>query len=183
MSVEEAYRLISRALPYSEGAFYGSAHGIAIGAGLLYNGVKYPLFDTALTRYRTVRGPVYVVTHECDVEQENTRPFNDSVLVCPIISLEYFVEEWQGMPNFPGFLGDLARRRVTRTVFIPAVGVLAYGGILYLNRIISTHVSVFGDAEVGTIGAVSATGLREVDAAIGNLLFREKSDYLWGMRR
>lgn len=177
-----AYNLVSESLRYETGAFYGSCAGLSIGAGLLYANLRQPAFDAATARYKTVRGSAYVITHECDIHQGNNRPLNDSVLICPIIRFEEFVESYQGLPNLPAFLGELATRGVFRAVYIPSLPEdLPYGGVLYLNRITSTHLSVFDEAEVRCIGAVARIGLLEIDAALQNLLMREKSERLSGV--
>lgn len=69
---------------------------------------------------------------------------------------------------------------VFRAVYLPALSDIPYGGILYLNRITSTEVSAFDDPAGRCIGAVSVVGLREIDAALQNLLLREKADRLCG---
>ncbi len=183
MTLNEAYAIVNDNLPYQVGSFYGSRQGLALGAGLLYSNVRQPAFDNERRLFRTIRSAVYVVTHECDVEQENRRPFNDSVLICPIIRFDAFIESSQELSNLRGFLGDLANRRIFRALYVPGIDDAPYGGILYLNRISSTHVSSFSEDGVQCIGAVSHIGLREVDAALQNLLLREKSDLLTGMHR
>jgi hypothetical protein len=182
MTVDEARGVVLENLKYQPGAFYGSAQGLALGAGMFFSNLRQPAFDPDRRLYRTVRGLAYVVTHECDVSQANNRPFNDSVLICPLIRFERFVEEFQGMSNLGAFLGELATRDVFRAVYVPTLADAQYGAILYLNRITTTHVSAFEEEGVECVGAVSATGLREIDAALSNLLMRQKADRLWGMR-
>jgi hypothetical protein len=180
MTVDEAYSVVSTNLSYLPGAFYGSGHDLSLGAGMFFSNVRQPAFDSKTLLYKTVRGSVYVITHECDVAQSNPRPLNDSVLICPLIRFEDFVAEFQALPNLPAFLGELATRDVFRAVYIPSFYGIPYGAILYLNRMTSTHVSAFDESGVACIGAVSARGLREIDAALQNLLMREKADRLWG---
>ena len=147
---------------------------------MFFSNVRLPAFDSNALLYKTVRGLVYVVTHECDVSQDNRRPLNDSVLICPLIRFEEFVAEFNALPNLPAFLGELATRDVFRAIYVPSLREIPYGAILYLNRITSTHVSAFEESGVDCIGAVSTTGLREIDASLQNLLMREKADRLWG---
>jgi len=180
MTLDEAHGVVLDNLKYQPGAFYGSAEGLPIGAGLFYSNVRQPAFDLTSRRFKTVRGLAYVVTHECDISQANDRPFNDSVLICPLIRFDRFVEESQALPNLGAFLGELATRDVFRAVYVPSIADAHYGAILYLNRITSIHVTVLEEDGVECIGAVSATGLREIDAALSNLLMREKADKLWG---
>jgi len=180
MTVDDAYEVVSSNLSYEAGAFYGTTFGITLGAGLFYSNVRQPAFDKQSLLYKTVRGPAYVVTHECDVAQSNSRPLNDSVLICPLIPFEDFFAEFESLPNLPAFLGELATRDVYRAIFVPTVDGYPYGAILYLNRITSTDVGAFGENGVQCIAAVSTVGLREIDAALSNLLLREKADELSG---
>ncbi len=182
MTLDEAHDLVTTKLSYQPGSFYGSAYGLSLGAGLLYSNVRQPAFDHQRLLYRTVRGLAYVVTHECDVAESNNRPLNDSVLICPLIRFEDFVVEFESLPNLPAFLGELATRDVFRAVYIPTLTAIPYGAVLYLNRITSTNVHVFDETGVECVGAVSGVGLREIDAALQNLLLREKSEMLSGMR-
>jgi hypothetical protein len=181
MTVDDAYDVVCSNLSYEPGAFYGSTYGTTLGAGLFYSNLRQPAFDKATLRYKTVRAFAYVITHECDIAQSNARPLNDSVLTCPLIAFEHFVSEFQGLPNLPAFLGELATRDVFRAVYIPTIDrMMPYGAILYLNRIASTDISAFEEPGVECIGTVSTTGLREIDSALYNLLMREKADALTG---
>jgi hypothetical protein len=178
MTPEEAYEVVTSNLSYHPGTFYGSAYGITLGAGLLYSNVRQPAIDKTSLLYKTIRAFAYVITHECDVAQSNDRPLNDAVLICPLIRFEDFVEEFKSLPNLPAFLGMLATRGVFRALYIPTTDGMPYGAILYLNRIASTDVTAFNEPGVECIGAVSTIGLREIDAALSNLLMREKADRL-----
>jgi hypothetical protein len=180
MNVDEAYRVVISNLAYHPGSFYGSIYGLTLGAGLLYSNLRQPAFDKSRLLYRTTRAYAYVITHECDVAQTNQRPLNDSVIVCPLIRFEDFIAEFESHPNLPAFLGELATRSVFRALYVPTIDSMQFGAILYLNRIASTDVSAFDEPGVECIGAVSAFGLREIDAALGNLLMREKADFLSG---
>ena len=180
MTVDDAYEVVSGNLSYEPGASYGTTFGVTLGAGVFYSNVRQPAFDKRSLLYKTVRGPAYVVTHECDVSQSNNRPLNDSVLICPLIPFENFFAEFKSLPNLPAFLGELATRDVFRAVYVPTIDGYAYGAILYLNRITSTDVGAFDEAGVECIAAVSTVGLREIDAALSNLLMREKADQLSG---
>jgi hypothetical protein len=183
MRLEDAYGFISKHLPYQDGgAFYGSAAGLSLGAGLLYSNVRQPAFNPGRNLYSTVKSHVYVVTHECDADQRNDRAFIDSVLVCPIIPYQSFIGDCATHPNLPGFLAEIATRRVYRLLYIPPIDPLEFGGVLYLNRITNVHVSAFSEAGTLCLGAVAGIGLREVDAALANLLLREKAQPLTGMR-
>lgn len=180
MLVAEASRAVRESLPYSPGAFYGASSGVALGVGLLYENLRFPALDAQRLVFKTVSGAGLVITHECDVDQSNHRPFIDGVLICPLIEFSHFVQQSSTFSNPRGFYGDLARRNIPRLLYLPPIGALAHGGVLYLNRIVSTDVSVFHRGGASLMGALSATGLRELDAALQNLLLRPKSDRLGG---
>ena len=76
---------------YKTGAFYGSHSGLDLGVGLIYDQIPYAIFDKAEKLFDTVSGLVYVLSHECDVDPNNPRFFNDYVLICPIIDYLEFI--------------------------------------------------------------------------------------------
>jgi hypothetical protein len=90
MDVKDAYEFMMAHLLTDVGRFYGSGQSLSLGAGLLFRGVRYPIYVEATYLFMTVRGMVYVLTHECDVDPNNIRPFNDDVLICPVIPLGDF---------------------------------------------------------------------------------------------
>jgi hypothetical protein len=61
--------------PYQIGAFYGTSAGLAVGVSLVVDGITFPLFDEEEELFDTAKGLVYVLTHECDLDNE--RAFND----------------------------------------------------------------------------------------------------------
>lgn len=179
MTPEEAYSILSRASPIDVGKFYGSKAQLALGAGLFYDKVLSPLYDEDEKLFVTVRRPVYVLTHECDVDPANARPFNDYVSFCPVIPLPLFLrryqEKWADEQLLKRFLANVASRSVGRLVYVPPVGgLLEFGGLVYLNNIDSTHVSAFEGLE--PFAALSAYGLRELDMSLRHSLLREKAD-------
>ena len=52
-----------------------------------YDPVLYPIFDEERRVFVTAEGIAYILTHECDIANENDRLFNTDVLICPIIPL------------------------------------------------------------------------------------------------
>jgi hypothetical protein len=91
-SVSDAYKWIVGHLQIDVGRFYGQHEGLSVGAGLLFEGVRYPACNIDTNLFQTRRGLVYVLTHECDVSQDNVRPYNEELLICPIIKFEEFVK-------------------------------------------------------------------------------------------
>lgn len=186
ISLDEAHAILSRNAHADAGSFYGARVTLSLGAGLFFEGVRCPQFNVADQIFDTFELPVYVLTHECDVDPENRRPFNDALIVCPVISMQAFLDEahsrFGAAAECTQFLANVARRHVSRLVYLPpTAGALANGGFIYLNALTSTHVSVFERKE--PFAALSATGLREVDFAVQNHLLRPKAESLsafWG---
>lgn len=182
MGLEDSYETLRAQLTIEVGKFFSPAGNLSIGAGTIYSNVRYPRFDSAKNLFATVAGLVYVLTHECDVDQANERPFNSELLVCPIIPFEIFVEEYEKVlpeEKLRGFIGNLASRNVSRLIYIPTIpNSLPYGGLLYLNQISTTSLPVFSLPGVQQISAVTAYGLRVVDQSLNNHLFRPKAERL-----
>ncbi len=180
MTGDEAYKILNDHCQFDVGKFYGHVQGLSLGAGLLYDDVRAPEFDLDQSIFVTVERPAYVLTHECDIDSANERTFNDHLLICPVIKLEHFVQEHEdrfaSTNALVNFLVSVARRQVSRLVFLPAVHGLSKGGLLYLNNLASTHVSVF--AARTPFAAVSVFGLQQIDHAITGHLLREKAERL-----
>jgi hypothetical protein len=180
MTVDEAYQVLSGHSQFDVGKFYGAVDGLSLGTGLLYQDVRSPEFDRDNSIFMTVERQAYVLTHECDVDPANERAFNDHLLICPVIRVEDFVAEFEAefssRDALVGFLASVARRQVSRVVFLPASEGLEKGGFLYLNALASTHVSAF--AQKTPFAAVSAIGLQAIDYALQNHLLRQKAERL-----
>jgi len=181
-SFSQILQTLNRKTYLNVGKFYGSEEKLALGTGLLYEGVRFPIYNSEEAIFHTVKGKVLIVTHECDISQDNPRPYNNDLLICPIIPLEQFFKDYQAEPNagdLAAFIDNVAIGSVRRLMYIPPLdGFLESGAILYFNLISSTRVDAFSLRGVECKGALSAYGLQEVDRVIKNLLFREKSDEL-----
>jgi hypothetical protein len=181
MTLDEAHTILSQYCSLDVGRFYGNTGGLSLGAGLIYQDVRYPLFSIDEHLFLTTEGPAYVLTHECDVDPANRRAFNEDVVICPLIPLATFLEQYSnefgdgdGLRNF---LVEIARRGVSRVVYFPpSAAALEHGCLLYFNGLASTHMSVFRDQQPST--ALSQYGLRHVDAAFQNHFMREKAEPL-----
>ena len=169
---------------FNAGAFYGSAQGLSLGVGLIYDRICFPLYDDEDGLFDTVEGMVYVLTHECDLDQANERHFNKHVLICPVIKFEEFADDFisaQSEGALFGIIPDIAQNNIFRLFYLPpiprhvAVDVLPYGGILFMNQICSTHVNVF----VGEpVCALSMYAVQRFDLKLQNHLFRPKAELL-----
>jgi hypothetical protein len=181
MTPAEAHELVSRNLPPDlVGRFYFPGNNLAIGKGLVFRDVACPLFEPADQRYVTAEVSAYLLTHECDVDQENDRLFNDSVLVCPILPLQDIVDEYKeaGLEGMlPSFLANLGAKNISRLVFIPPIPeFLDYGGALYLNQITYTDVNALMNGRAQKVCGLTAHGLTHVEYAIEHHLLRPKAD-------
>ena len=84
VDIERAKAIASQKFPYQSGAFYGNCSGLNIGVGLIYDNIPYSIFDRNEKLFDTVAGLVYILSHECDVDEDNPRFFNDDGQICPI---------------------------------------------------------------------------------------------------
>ena len=152
---------------------------------MFFSDVPYPAYDIEAHRFRVYQGSVYVLTHECDIDQDNERPFNDLAVVCPVMRLEDLVEEYKAAGHedkLYNLVQDIALDRIQRVFYLPPphdlfeVEMLRGGAILYLNNLVSTHVSLLPPTAAQC--ALSEGALRQLDAKLQNHLFRPKSDSL-----
>jgi hypothetical protein len=180
MEASQAFAFATASSPPASDRFYGPVGEAGIGAGLLLNNVEYPTYIVQEDRFGVLRGLVLVLTHECDLDQANTRVMNDAAIVCPIIPLETFVQSLEEVLDDRAvgvFLGNVTARYINRLVYLPVVPeVLPYGGYLYLNMLTNTHYSKLANDEVQMVCLMSGDGLREVDHALERHLRRPKAD-------
>jgi hypothetical protein len=169
------------------GIFYGDA-SLPLGAGLLLRRCPYALGDDSDLKFKTALGFALVLTHECDVDPDNERMFNDIVLVLPIIPLEQFcqqMEKERGVGSWGGILEKIAENVVFRVMYIPPVpqhlghGTLGHGGILYFNTISHAPIKWFDKYSTKSLCSLSAPGQRALDYRLENHLFRPKADTQW----
>jgi len=177
MDVNEASGVILNNSLHDYGNFYGGKQEqLPLGVGQLYNNIRFPLLNIDDGVYDTVEGLVYVLTHECDIDRNNSRPFNDSAVIVYVIPLESCIEQLASLPEqqFRGFIENLAKDNVNRVSFFPAIDCfLPNGGVIYLNQLAHTHVSFFDNAE--RVQTLTSNGLRIIDYKITNHLLRPKS--------
>lgn len=163
MRLEEAVRRLRDAhSDYSR--FYGQPLELDWGVGVLGRNLTYPLFDSASADFILAEGVAYVVSHECDIDQENDRPFNNAVLVCPVIPFEAALDHLNSHrtpSQVRGFIDALSNNTVDRVIYIPALpDALPWGGLLYFN-------------------AMSHTDVSEVEKIGNYILYLARPDSLW----
>ncbi len=178
--IEEAYEIVSAAVGSITGRFYVQAPNQSPGAGVIYTSLRYPVFLKSDMAFATAAGLCLVLTHECDVAVENTKAFNDSFLVCPIIPFETFVSEIEQSltgERFKSYFSNLVHRRINQLMYIPVYSpIMPMGGILHLNRISFSNIEALGLDGVRSPCWLSRDGLQHLDAALANSLLRPKAD-------
>lgn len=181
MDVQEAYSIILDNPAHDYGNFYANCQPDSpVGVGQLFSRVRFPAFDPEHLVYDTVESLVYLLTHECDIAQENTRAFNDYALVCPLIRLEDCLAQLNRTYDdsyIMGFLGELGHDRVSRVTYFPPLNndYMPSGGIIYLNQISHTNLTVLLGKDAERITCLTQNGLRIVDYKLTNHLLRPKS--------
>jgi hypothetical protein len=178
MELAEAYNLINGPA-HNVGRFYGPAAGFDLGAGLILQNVAFPLYSVAEQDFEIVEGLVYILSHECDIDQANERPYSDLATLCPIIPLEAAFEKYleRRSSNEAGaFFGNVGKRLVERITYIPAIAEhLPYGGLLYFGMLSHTHVDELSNERVLRCAAVSMYGLQSIDAALQQAFAKPKA--------
>lgn len=183
MTLDEAHEILRSNSSLNVGKFYQPGTQLSLGVGLVYRGVRYPLFNAVDQLFDTVEGLVLVLTHECDIDQDNNRPFNDYLVFCPIIPLADFLAEYTAHFSdeikLKSFLSNVAARNVSRLMYIPpGLKGLEYGGLMYLNQISNSHISGFAQESSERLGSVAHYGLTQLDSHLFNHLWRPKADQL-----
>jgi hypothetical protein len=176
MDAQECYDFINNKAGRIAQTFYGDRDYLSLGRGLIYNGILYPLYVEEENRFRTLEGLVYVLSHECDVDQNNVRAYNDDILVCPMTPLENVVEVFGDKDNeLKSFLGHVAKGRMSRLMWFPRIaGVLEYGAMVFWNQICGTKVQVFNREGAEKVAALSFEGLYAVESALREHFLRPK---------
>ncbi len=180
-TLDETINSAISAFKYDSGKFYGDPSNLDLGVGLIYDYIRYALYDTSSEAFDTVEGLVYILTHECDVSNE--RAFNDHVLICPIIDFKIFATSYVltfSAERFAQLAADLVQDLIFRAVYIPPISqnILPHGGILYLNQITNTHLSVFNLTGAQKVSALSGYAQRIIDTKLQNHLLRPKDQKL-----
>jgi len=180
MDVRAARAIISDVTQLIDGRFYGATQSSApVGVGQIYANVRCPIYDDIDNVFDTVESLVYVLTHECDIDQTNNRPFNKHLIVCPIIPLENTVAALAAETSdeqIRSFLCELVNGNISRLVYIsPFNPKLNSGGVLFLNQLSHTHINALSLPQVEHAATVSDFALQKIDRALENHLRRPKA--------
>lgn len=183
MDVAQAHSIVSEGARDYAGIFYGPPEGLALGTGLILSNIEFPSYQPDEDRFVVWSGLILVLSHECDLDQDNQRLLNDLALVCPVRRLEALVEvaavAGYSDTDLGTFLGNLASRKVSRAMYFPPLpDVLPYGGFIYLNQCTHTSVKRLSANDAARITALSAHAMQSVDFVLRRHLFRVKADQL-----
>lgn len=188
MSYQAAADLCLSIMSPDSRRFYGPAHDLPLGAGMLLSDCPLAIPDEVDPKYRTALGYALVLTHECDIDQDNARMFNQDVLLQPVLPLEIWcasMDEDYGVGSWGGLLPRIAANEVFRVMYLPPIpdhfgfDGLKYGGFTNLNTITSAPLSWFDHFKTKPVCSLSAIGLRAFDFKMTNHLLRAKSVRLW----
>lgn len=179
MEAAEAHGILSQYLDYDPGKFYSSGEDLPVGVGNIFSALRLPFFDEEMALYYTSAADGYILSHECDIDPANSRPFSDLVLVCPILPLEEWIPlylEDNNEADLVSFLAHLGKRNVSRVFYLPPLPpTLQFGGLMYLNQITHAHISVLSLENAARVASVTEYGLTKVDHMIANHLLRPKA--------
>lgn len=161
--------------------FYGHAGGMALGAGIIVSSVPQPFYLPKDEGFATVKGAALILTHECDIDPDNQRPFNDKALVVPLIKFDRYVSEAaQGYApdEIVAFLTNVASGKTTRLCFLPRFGgeesPLYSGALLDLNSLTFCGVQSLNKSPI--LCSLTGYAIGIIDRTLQNHLFRAKAD-------
>lgn len=167
------------------GAWYGAPRDLAPGVGVIFSGIQYPLFNRDQSRYQVVSGMGLILTHECDIDQNNRRAFNSGFLIAPLILMNAFADQFARQQDEARALArDIASNKVHRLMYLPPpnellkVPELPLGAFIYFNSITHADVAHLTVDGARAVCALSELGLEMLDARLKNHLFRPKAEQL-----
>jgi hypothetical protein len=183
LTLTEAEALVFCHTNRESGRYYGPIDAnLGIGVGLFYSNVRIPVYTAERGIFVTATGTVLVLTHECDIEQGNLKVFNNDVLVAPLAPFETVFDKLKAERSdieIRAYLGDFAAGRITQLMYLPHwPDLFPNGAVLYLNRIIHTHLAEFKRDGVARIGALTGYGLQQLHSRLSTHFLREKQDRL-----
>lgn len=161
--------------------FYGSPNGMGLGSGIIVTNVAQPVYLPEHDAYGTGRGAALVLTHECDIDPDNIRPFSDKAIVAPIIKLDKYVESFSaehGKKDTLSLASHAAKGNTTRLFFLPRFGndqsPLHFGALIDFNYITSCGIQSLVKSPI--LCSLSGYAITIIDRALQNHLFRPKVD-------
>lgn len=182
MDTEGAYNAVCKSnrekkvFDFSKFISYSNASS-QLGAGDIVSPVRCPLWNHDTCVYDTYQTTALVLSHECDIDQDNKRPYSDMALVVPVVPLGDVVEELNSVyegEKVASFMANLGLNDVSRVMYLPIQNdEIPFGAIIYLNQICSTPVSWINDNSE-FVAKTTSIGLRAIDYKMENHLRRPK---------
>jgi hypothetical protein len=161
--------------------FYGPPNGMGLGSGIIVTSVAQPIYLPDVDAYGTGRGAALILTHECDIDPDNIRPFSDKAIVAPFIKLDKYVENFSadlGKEDTISLASHAAKGNTPRLFFLPRFGndesPLYFGALIDFNYITSCGLQSLAKSPV--LCSLSGYAISIVDRALQNHLFRQKAD-------
>lgn len=159
--------------------FYGGAEQLSLGTGVIIGEIPLPFFNVNASSYQIRETVALILTHECDISQENKRPNNSDVMLAPLIPLEDFFAALEGDRNIKSsYVGNVVSGSVSQLFYLPPWIKHQNGSIVYLNRISSTHISQLEREPVKKLIALSSFAHRKLCERLSDHLLRDKAEQL-----
>lgn len=164
---------------HRRGAFYSSPGGRPLGRGVILRDCTVPFFDHDAKKFLTGKGFVCVLTHECDIDENNERPFNDKLLIAPIMDFEIWYDVSKkalGEEAAQRVAVDIVKDQIFRVFYLPTVPgtTMAYGGLIYFNEITNIRVDEVDFPASGVCELTEYSSML-LKFKLENHLFRPKS--------
>jgi hypothetical protein len=160
--------------------FYGQSAGMALGTGVIVEDLVLPIYLPNENAYATGKGAALILTHECDIEPTNIRPFNQNAIVAPLIPLASYIKTSpQTDQESRVFALHVANGNMTRVTYLPRLGgnssPLFVGAFVDFNFITSCGVTALTQSRI--ICSLTGYAISVIDNALKNHLFRPKADH------
>lgn len=182
MYPDELAQKCEELMPYwKRGQFYGPANEMGLGSGIVVTNVAQPVYLPDIDAFGTGRGAALILTHECDIDPNNIRPFSDKAIVAPLIKLDKYLENFNADSNNAdaiSFATNVAKGNTTRLHFLPRFGdnqsPLHLGAFIDFNYITSCGIQSLANSPI--LCSLSRYAISIIDRALANHLFRPKAD-------
>ena len=168
---------------------FGSSAKLAPGAGIIFSGVGYAQYNPNEKRFEARRGPILILTHECDIDQSNSRAFNTGFVLAPLILMAAFATIFERQKDLGRNLArDIAGGLISRMFYLPPTTQfpssidLQLGVFIYLNAITSGHIDQLTEKQTTAICALSEYAQDFLDKKLLNHFFRPKVQQLATLR-
>jgi hypothetical protein len=151
---------------------------LSLGTGVIVSDIPLPIFVPDASAYQIRESIALILSHECDISQDNKRPNNSDVIVVPLIPFEEFFATLPNDAAARSYVGHLVSGNISQLFFLPPWEKHPTGSVVYLNRICSTHIDLVARDGVKKVIALSAYGHQKLIERLGDHLLRGKAEQL-----